>query len=217
MVCCTPPASRGGGGVSLGCQSPYTYSYIHTRVHTHVHTRTGIRLETWLRRVCTHPVTHLRAHTCTGTYTPGKACTRVTQANVETGPVTCRAPVTQRPTGARPPPKETGFRPGHAGSRAQRLGRTSGNPTWGGPHAGRGCLTSPGPAEEPTQQLLGCSAPRRLCPAPGAPTPTRGPGTEFCAPGSSFPCNKTSPRRIASPREQVCGSSRLLRLPNSSQ
>lgn len=180
LVCCTPLASRGGGSVLLGCQSP-----TRTVTCTCMYTRTDIRLETRLVCVCVHarytpPCAHMHqdAHTWEDVHT-GHA-----QADMETGPVTCEdgaghlqalRDTAATTKGGGPPSRTRG-----AGAQRSETGRTAGNPTWGDPHTGRGCLTSPGPTRS-------------------APAPTLGPRTEFCASGSLFLGNETFPKGIVVP------------------
>lgn len=180
-----PSGLSWGRGCLARVSEPDTYSYVHTYVHTHVHTRTDIHLETRLVCVCVHarytpPCAHMHqdAHTWEDVHT-GHA-----QADVETGPVTCEDGAGHlqalRDTAATTKGGGAPSRTRGAGAQRSETGRTAGNPTWGDPHTGRGCLTSPGPTRS-------------------APAPTLGPRTEFCASGSLFLGNETFPKGIVVP------------------
>lgn len=186
LVYCTPLASRGGGGVSLGCQSPtrtVTCTRMYTRTYTHA------QIYTWKRGSCVCVCVHARytppcAHMHQDAHTWEDVHTGHAQADVETGPVTCEDGAGHlqalRDTAATTKGGGAPSRTRGAGAQRSETGRTAGNPTWGGPHTGRGCPTSPGPTRS-------------------APAPTLGPRTEFCASRGSFLGNETFPKGIVVP------------------
>lgn len=176
LVYCTPLASRGGGGVSLGCQSPtrtVTCTRMYTRTYTHA------QIYAWKRGscvcVCARPL-----HTSVCTHAPGRThlgrCAHGTctgRRGDGAGHLQALRDTAATTKGGGAPSRTRG-----AGAQHSETGRTVGNPTWGGPHTGRGCLTSPGPTRS---------------------APTLGPRTEFCASGSLFLGNETFPKGIVVP------------------
>lgn len=158
-----------------------THVCTHARTHTHRYTpgneaRVCVCVHARYTPPCAHM--HQDAHTWEDVHT-GHA-----QADVETGPVTCEDGAGHlqalRDTAATTKGGGAPSRTRGAGAQRSETGRTAGNPTWGGPHTGRGCLTSPGPTRS-------------------APAPTLGPRTEFCASGSLFLGNETFPKGIVVP------------------
>lgn len=143
-----------------------THVCTHARTHTHRYTP-GNTAQTCVHTPrytppCTH--VHRDVHTWKGvhTYDTGQRGDRAGHLQGSRDTAAHRRPATTKGDGV---PSRTC---GEQGSETAENIRES---HMGGPHAGRGCLTSPGPAEEPTQQLLGWFCPSEAVPGPRRPHP----------------------------------------------
>lgn len=179
MVCCTPPASRGGGGVSLGCQSPYTYSYVHTCVHTHVHTHRytpGNMAQTCVYTPCyTPPCTHVHrdVHTWKGVHTcdTGQRGDRAGHLQGSRDTAAHRRPATTKGDGV---PSRT------CGEQGSETGENIRESHMGGSPYRKGVPDLTRPCRGANTAAAGLVLPLGGCARPPAPPPPRvGPGQNF--------------------------------------
>lgn len=147
---------------TVTCTRVYTRTYTHAQIYAWKHGSD----------VCAHTPLHTSVHTRAQGHTHLERRAHVTH----TGQRGDRAGHLQgsRDTAAHRRPATTkgdGVPSRTCGEQGSETGENIRESHMGGPHAGRGCLTSPGPAEEPTQQLLGWFCPSEAVPGPRHPHP----------------------------------------------